>query len=108
MQAQSPPPSADTIGTGSRSTATAYYDIEVLPGIGPTSSRDDLSETTGWHPDKDTDYLGIDIGASAQRDRFSWERIAALCERLWPRASILHPWPAERFAVTTQGRSRMP
>ena len=36
----------------------------------------------------------------SQRDRFSWERIAALCERLWPRVSILHPWPAERFAVT--------
>ena len=25
----------------------------------------------------------------------------------WPRISILHPWPTTRFAVRTQGRSRM-
>ena len=36
----------------------------------------------------------------SQRDVFAWERLAALCQRLWPRVSILHPWPAERFAVT--------
>ena len=36
----------------------------------------------------------------SQRDRFSWERLDALCGRLWPRVSILHPWPAQRFAVT--------
>ena len=32
----------------------------------------------------------------SQRDRFSWERLDALCGRLWPRVSILHPWPAQR------------
>ena len=36
----------------------------------------------------------------SQRDRFSWERLDALCRRQWPRVSILHPWPAPRFAVT--------
>ena len=36
----------------------------------------------------------------SQRDRFTWERILALCQEHWPRISILHPWPAERFAVT--------
>ena len=36
----------------------------------------------------------------SQRDRFSWERLDALCGRQWPRVSILHPWPAQRFAVT--------
>ena len=43
----------------------------------------------------------------SQRDRFSWERLEALCSQLWPRISILHPWPNARFAVTTQDRSRM-
>jgi group II intron reverse transcriptase/maturase len=43
----------------------------------------------------------------AQQRRFSWPRLLALSNRLWPRLSILHPWPAERFAVTTQGKSRM-
>ena len=36
----------------------------------------------------------------SQRDRFSWERLDALCGRQWPCVSILHPWPAQRFAVT--------
>ena len=44
----------------------------------------------------------------SQRDRFTWERLAALARDHWPRVSILHPWPTERFAVRTQGRSRMP
>ena len=36
----------------------------------------------------------------SQRDRFSWERLEALCARLWPAVRILHPWPTTRFAVT--------
>ena len=43
----------------------------------------------------------------SQRDYFSWERLNALCRELWPRVTILHPWPSERFAVRTQGGSRM-
>ncbi len=43
----------------------------------------------------------------SQRDRFSWERLDALCRDYWPRISVLHPWPTTRFAVRTQGRSRM-
>ena len=34
----------------------------------------------------------------SQRDRFTWERLAALARDHWPRVSILHPWPTERFA----------
>ena len=36
----------------------------------------------------------------SQRDRFSWERLDALRRGYWPPATILHPWPAQRFAVT--------
>ena len=43
----------------------------------------------------------------SQRGYFSWERLNALCRELWPRVTILHPWPSERFAVRTQGGSRM-
>ena len=43
----------------------------------------------------------------SQRDYFTWERLHALCRRLWPRIAILHPWPVARFAVRTQGGSRM-
>ena len=33
------------------------------------------------------------------RARFSWKRLERMTEILWPRASIRHPWPDQRFAV---------
>src|SRR5499427_3243468 len=44
----------------------------------------------------------------SQKDRFSWERIKRLADDFLPQPKILHPWPSVRFAVTTQGGSRMP
>ena len=43
----------------------------------------------------------------SQKDRFPWDRLQRICDRLWPKPQIAHPWPAERFAVNTEGRSRM-
>ena len=34
----------------------------------------------------------------SQRDRFGWRRLERMTEILWPRASIRHPWPDQRFA----------
>ena len=44
----------------------------------------------------------------SQKDDFSWERIIKLANDFLPQPKILHPWPSVRFAVTTQGGSRMP
>jgi RNA-directed DNA polymerase len=44
----------------------------------------------------------------SQKDRFSWERMERLANDFLPKPKILHPWPSVRFAVTTQGGSRMP
>jgi RNA-directed DNA polymerase len=44
----------------------------------------------------------------SQKDSFSWERIRKLANDFLPQPKILHPWPSVRFAVTTQGGSRMP
>ena len=44
----------------------------------------------------------------SQKDSFSWERMARLANDFLPQPKILHPWPSVRFAVTTQGGSRMP
>ena len=33
---------------------------------------------------------------------------AELANDFLPQPKILHPWPSARFAVTTQGKSRMP
>ena len=47
------------------------------------------------------------IRRRSQRARYPWERLDALRREYWPPVTILHPWPTERFAVNTQGRSRM-
>ena len=39
----------------------------------------------------------VDVGAAD--GRFSWKRLERMTEILWPRASIRHPWPDQRFAV---------
>ena len=44
----------------------------------------------------------------SQRHRLTWERIKKLANDFFPLPKILHPWPDVRFAVTTQGGSRMP
>ena len=44
----------------------------------------------------------------SQKDMFTWERITKLANDFLPQPRILHPWPEVRFAVTTQGGSRMP
>jgi group II intron reverse transcriptase/maturase len=44
----------------------------------------------------------------SQKDGFAWERIRTLANDFLPQPKILHPWPSIRFAVTTQGGSRMP
>ena len=44
----------------------------------------------------------------SQKDSLSWERIRTLANAFLPQPKILHPWPSVRFAVTTQGGSRMP
>ncbi|MDE2912111.1 MAG: hypothetical protein OXL68_04215 [Paracoccaceae bacterium] len=35
----------------------------------------------------------------SQRARFGWKRLERMTELLWPRSSIRHPWPDQRFAV---------
>jgi RNA-directed DNA polymerase len=44
----------------------------------------------------------------SQKDDFTWERITKLANDFLLQPKILHPWPHIRFAVTTQGGSRMP
>ncbi|MGH9892409.1 MAG: group II intron reverse transcriptase/maturase [bacterium] len=43
----------------------------------------------------------------SQRTRISWARMARLVAKWLPLARVCHPFPAARFGVITQGRSRM-
>ena len=45
----------------------------------------------------------------SQKDRHSWDTLQRLVDAHWPKVTIRHPWPSQRWAVNpTQGRSRMP
>jgi group II intron reverse transcriptase/maturase len=41
----------------------------------------------------------------SQRHHMTWQRMDRLTDRWLPPARILHPWPEQRFAATTQGKS---
>ena len=43
----------------------------------------------------------------SRKDRFRWNRLQRICDRLRSKPQIVHPWPAERFTVKTERRSRM-
>ncbi len=43
----------------------------------------------------------------SQRNRMTWERMAEIVKNWLPPVRVLHPWPRQRFAAMTQGRSRM-
>jgi hypothetical protein len=40
-------------------------------------------------------------------DGFTWDRMTKLAGTRLPAPRILHPWPDQRFAVNSQGRSGM-
>jgi RNA-directed DNA polymerase len=43
----------------------------------------------------------------SQTSHITTERMARLSDRWFPAASIVHPWPQQRFDAKTRGRSRM-
>ena len=47
------------------------------------------------------------LSRRSQRAQVNWTRLRRLAARWLPRVRVCHPWPSVRFAVMTQGRSRM-
>jgi group II intron reverse transcriptase/maturase len=47
------------------------------------------------------------LSRRSQRGRLNWDRMRCLSARWIPPPRILHPWPTDRFDVTTRGRSRV-
>jgi group II intron reverse transcriptase/maturase len=43
----------------------------------------------------------------SQKHRLTIERMVRLSQRWFPHASIVHPWPKQRFDARTQGKNRM-
>lgn len=47
------------------------------------------------------------LNRRSQKDKTNWNRMHRLIDRWLPKACICHPWPNQRLAATTRGRSRM-
>jgi len=43
----------------------------------------------------------------SQKSRLTWDRMTNIADTWLPPARILHPWPEQRLAALTQGKSRM-
>lgn len=50
---------------------------------------------------------GRALRRSGNRRVPTWQRLRTHIDRWLPRPHICHPWPSQRLAVTTQGKSRM-
>jgi len=69
-----------------------------VPDNGPAIAA--FRHGVGWH-------WGRAIRRRSQADRTTWERMLKLIARWLPPAKICHPWPHQRLAAITQGKSRM-
>jgi len=54
-----------------------------------------------------TDLWRRSLRRRSQKDCTTWERATKRAADLLPKPRILHPWPGDRFAVNTRGKSRM-
>jgi RNA-directed DNA polymerase len=81
-----------------RAVLTGHARYYGVPGNGPAlmSFRHQLS----W-------LWARNLRRRGNRRVLSWERLGPHVRRWLPNPLICHPWPSQRFGVTTQGKSRM-
>lgn len=72
-----------------------YYGV---PRNGPSLSAFRFALVRLWH---------VTLQRRSQTGHVRWDRMTRLARRWIPFPHICHPYPAQRFALTTQGRSRM-
>jgi group II intron reverse transcriptase/maturase len=85
-------------GTWLRAVVRGYFAYHAVPTNGHTlrTFRNQIART--WYSA---------LRRRSQRDRTTWAWMERAVERWLPRAHISHPWPEERFDVTTHSKSRM-
>jgi RNA-directed DNA polymerase len=85
-------------GSWLRSVVRGYYAYHAIPGNGNAieAFRSEIAKL--WYKI---------LRRRSQRTRMTWERMGKIIDLWFPRARILHPWPDQRFAVMTQGKSRV-
>ncbi len=85
-------------GTWLRSVVNGYFAYHAVPGNWDAIGAFRTQIAKLWYKI---------LRKRSQRNRMTWERMVRIIDRWLPPARILHPWPEQRFAVMTQGRSRM-
>ena len=86
------------VGAYLRSVVTGHFRYYGVPMNGPTlgAFRQAVARTWRWV-----------LMRRSQKSRMPWSRFAKYVARWLPTPRICHPYPSQRFAVTTQGKSRM-
>jgi group II intron reverse transcriptase/maturase len=86
------------VGAYLRAVVTGHYRYFGVPMNGPALSafRNAIAHTWQWV-----------LRRRSQKSRMPWSRFAKYVARWLPHPRICHPYPLVRFAVTTQGKSRM-
>jgi len=86
------------VGQWLRKVLTGYYNYHAVPDNVRRLSRlrDEVSRL--WL---------MQLRRRSQRHRMPWSRMARLVRQFLPSPRRLHPYPPQRFAARTQGKSRM-
>lgn len=84
-------------GSWLRSVVRGYFAYHAIPGNWDAIGAFRTQTAKLWYKI---------LKRRSQRNRMTWERMGKVIDIWLPPARILH-WPEQRFAVMTQGRSRM-
>lgn len=90
--------SVPEVGAYLRSVVTGHFRYYGVPRNGPALAafRHAIARTWRWV-----------LKRRSQKSRMPWSRFAKYAEHWLPYPRICHPYPFQRFGVTTQGKSRM-
>lgn len=85
-------------GSWLRSVVRGYFAYHAVPGNGEALGAFRTQIAKLWYKI---------LRRRSQRSRMTWERMCKLVNLWLPPVKILHPWPEQRFAAMTQGKSHV-
>ena len=79
-----------------QAVVSGYYRYYAVPRNSPALKAFRIAVTRLWYRT---------LRRRSQKDRITWKRLAQWIRRWIPLPRIVHPYPEQRLAVMTQGRS---
>ncbi|HAM52564.1 MAG TPA: group II intron reverse transcriptase/maturase [Nitrospiraceae bacterium] len=86
------------LGSWLRSVVRGYFAYHAIPGNWKALGAFRIQIAKLWYKI---------LRRRSQRNRMTWEHMRKVVDHWLPPAHILHPWPEQRFAAMTQGKSRV-